>query len=227
MMTESQNFEAQAVSLSLSSETANFSHNSSFLSQQILRTDISGMPLEWVTYREAARLHHLDLIAYTMGSVLFELRGGFNALSGAQSILAVHSIIATQGNTHILNKVREKYSPPLNNRTLFKRDAYLCMYCGKKFLANKLSRDHVKPVSQGGLDIWTNVVTACRRCNNHKAGNTPEQANMQLLAIPFAPNHAEYIYLKGRRILADQMDFLQQHFPRKSPLRARKAFVLN
>ena len=27
------------------------------LSQQILRTDISGMPLEWVDYREAARLY--------------------------------------------------------------------------------------------------------------------------------------------------------------------------
>jgi len=205
----------------------NLSNRSNFLSLQILRTDISGMPLEWVTYREAARLHHLDLIAYTMGSILYELRGGVNALSGQQSRLAVHSIIATQGNTHILNKVRDKYVPPLNNRTLFKRDAHMCLYCGKQFMVSKLSRDHVIPVSQGGLDVWTNVVTACRRCNNHKAGNTPQQANMQLLAIPFAPNHAEYIYLKGRRILADQMEFLQQHFPRRSPLRERKPFIFN
>ncbi len=28
------------------------------LSQQILRTDVSGMPLEWIDYREAARLYH-------------------------------------------------------------------------------------------------------------------------------------------------------------------------
>ena len=226
-MTENKKFAIENEVNLKSAQLLSASNDHNYLSLQILRTDISGMPLEWVTYREAARLHHLNLIAYTMGSVLFELHGGINALSGMQSTLAVHSIIATQGNTHILNKVRDKYVPPLNNRTLFKRDANMCLYCGKQFLTNKLSRDHVQPVSQGGLDAWSNVVTACRRCNNYKAGNTPEQANMQLLAIPFAPNHAEYIYLKGRRILADQMQFLQQHFPRRSPLRERKPFEIN
>jgi len=84
-----------------------------------------------------------------------------------------------------------------------------------------LSRDHVTPVIQGGQDIWNNVVTACRRCNNHKAGRTPEQAAMELLAVPFIPTHAEYIYLQGRRVLADQMEFLRAHFPRSSPLHER------
>ena len=50
---------------------------------------------------------------------------------------------------------------------------------------------------------------------------TPEQAAMQLLAVPFTPTHAEYIYLQGRRVLADQMEFLRAHFPRTSPLHAR------
>ena len=84
-----------------------------------------------------------------------------------------------------------------------------------------LSRDHVTPISQKGVDGWTNVVTACKRCNNFKAGRTPEQANMQLLAVPFKPTHAEYIFLRGRRVLADQMEFLKAHFPRSSPLRDR------
>jgi len=44
---------------------------------------------------------------------------------------------------------------------------------------------------------------------------------MQLLAVPFLPTHAEYIYLQGRRVLADQMEFLRAHFPRSSPLRER------
>ena len=44
---------------------------------------------------------------------------------------------------------------------------------------------------------------------------------MQLIAIPFTPSYAEYIYLKGRRILADQMEFLRAHFSRRSPLRER------
>ena len=50
---------------------------------------------------------------------------------------------------------------------------------------------------------------------------TPEQAGLQLLAIPFKPTHAEYVYLQGRKILADQMEFLLAHFPRNSQLRQR------
>jgi hypothetical protein len=50
---------------------------------------------------------------------------------------------------------------------------------------------------------------------------------MELLAIPFTPTHAEYIYLQGRRVLADQMEFLRAHFPRTSPLHQRlKAHTL-
>ncbi|MDH3871727.1 MAG: HNH endonuclease, partial [Gammaproteobacteria bacterium] len=113
------------------------------------------------------------------------------------------------------------YAPPLNNPALFKRDSQLCLYCGEPFRPCDLSRDHVTPIIQGGMDVWSNVVTACRRCNNHKAGRTPEQAGMELLAVPFVPTHAEYIYLQGRRVLADQMEFLRAHFPRSSPLHER------
>jgi hypothetical protein len=84
-----------------------------------------------------------------------------------------------------------------------------------------LSRDHVTPFSRGGKDTWRNVVSACRRCNNAKASRTPEQAGMQLLAVPFTPTYAEYIFLKGRRVLADQMEYLVAHFPRSSPLHER------
>ena len=95
------------------------------------------------------------------------------------------------------------------------------MYCGGVFMNRDLSRDHVTPLCMNGSDVWNNVVTACKRCNNHKAGRTPEQSGMQLLAIPFTPTHAEYVYLQGKRILADQMDFLLAHFPRNSRLLER------
>ena len=187
------------------------------LSQQILRTDASGMPLEWIDFRQAARLHFLGLIAYVCGEPLFTLHGGINAISRKQSKIEINSIIATFGN----HQMRESYTPPLSNRTLFQRDDHICLYCGERFGHRMLSRDHVTPISQGGLNQWTNVVSACVRCNNHKAGRTPEQAGMELLAIPFAPTHAEYIYLQGRNVLADQMAFLRAHFPRTSPLRER------
>lgn len=187
------------------------------LSQQILRTDASGMPLEWIDFRQAARLHFLDMIAYVCGEPLFTLHGGTNAISHRRSTIEINSIIATYGN----HQLRDSYTPPLSNRTLFQRDDHICLYCGDRFKRRALSRDHVTPISQGGLNQWTNVVTACTRCNNHKAGRTPEQAGMELLAIPFTPTHAEYIYLQGRSVMADQMAFLRAHFPRTSPLRLR------
>jgi hypothetical protein len=109
---------------------------------------------------------------------------------------------------------------------LFKRDANLCLYCAMRFPTRELTRDHVTPLSKGGGDTWNNVATACRRCNNHKGGRTPEQSGMQLVAVPFTPTYAEYIYLKGRRVLADQMKYLLAHIPRSSPLHARLCDVL-
>ena len=189
--------------------------------QPILRTDASGMPLEWVDFKRAVTLQCLGQVAYACGSNSMRVRGGFNRVSGRRSRMDINSIIATHGNNHAVMKMRDTYIPPLHNLPLFQRDACVCLYCGGKFPHRRLSRDHVTPFSQGGADNWNNVVTACVRCNNHKAGRTPQQAGMELLAVPFTPTHAEYIYLQGRRILADQMEFLRAHFPRSSPLHQR------
>jgi hypothetical protein len=191
------------------------------LSQQVLRTDVSGMPLEWIDFKEAVRVYYLDQVTYAYGVPLYRIRGGYNAITGKRSVIEVNSIIATYGDTHAILKARAQYVPPLNNQTLFARDAFLCLYCGGQFPARGLSRDHIVPLSIGGTDSWTNVVSACKRCNNRKAGRLPERANMQLLAIPFTPTHAEYIYLQGKRVLADQMEFLLAHFPHASPLHRR------
>jgi 5-methylcytosine-specific restriction endonuclease McrA len=188
------------------------------LNQQVLRTDPAGVPLEWIGYQEAVKLHCLSEVCATFGRMLYHIHGGINAVTGRRSRLTIHAILATRADGALYDRVFRDYVPPLSNRALFRRDAQLCLYCGGSFPANHLSRDHVTPLSRGGRDEWTNSVTACKRCNNRKAGRTPEEAGLSLLAIPFAPNHAEYIYLKGRRILADQMEFLKAHFPRTSPL---------
>ena len=191
------------------------------LDQQVLHTDVTGMPLEWINYQQAVRLYYTGQVAYTCGMLLYTVYGGVNARSGQRSMISVNSIIATQGGAYAQMRARRDYVPPLSNNALFRRDCNTCLYCGETFSVRDLSRDHVKPIVQGGRDRWNNVVTACKPCNHSKGGRTPEQAGMQLLAIPFAPNHAEYVYLQGRRVLADQMDFLRAHFPRSSPLHHR------
>ena len=183
--------------------------------KQVLRADVAGMPLEWIGYQNAIRLHCLGQIAYSLGSVLYRVRGGINARTGQRSVCVVNSIIATYGRNHLLTRLKKDYVPPLNNAALFRRDLHLCMYCGERFRSASLSRDHVTPLSGGGSNHWTNVVAACKRCNNHKAGRTPEDAGMELLAIPFTPTHAEYIYLQGKQVLADQMAFLRMRLANK------------
>lgn len=191
------------------------------LSQQVLRTDASGIPLEWIDFREAVRAYYLGLVVFSQGVPLYHIHGGYNAITGRRSIVHVNSIVATQGDSHAAFKARAHYVPPLNNQALFARDAHMCMYCGSQYSSKGLSRDHIVPLSHGGSDSWKNVVTACKRCNNRKAGRTPERAGMELLAVPFVPTHAEYIYLQGKRVLADQMEFLLAHFPHSSPLHKR------
>jgi 5-methylcytosine-specific restriction endonuclease McrA len=67
------------------------------------------------------------------------------------------------------------------------RDNYTCQYCGERFSAKALTLDHVVPASQNGLKNWTNVVSACRDCNQRKANRTPTGANMPLLSEPRVP----------------------------------------
>ena len=52
-------------------------------SQSVLRADVAGMPLEWIDYKEAARLYHQGQVAYACGSPLYRLHGGTNARVGA------------------------------------------------------------------------------------------------------------------------------------------------
>lgn len=67
------------------------------------------------------------------------------------------------------------------------RDDFTCQYCGEEHAEKHLTLDHVVPASKKGQKTWTNVVTACRKCNQRKANRTPEQANMPLLTRPVVP----------------------------------------
>lgn len=67
------------------------------------------------------------------------------------------------------------------------RDKYTCQYCGERHPLKQLTLDHVVPASKQGPKSWTNVVTACRSCNQRKANRTPQGAGMPLLTTPVVP----------------------------------------
>ena len=87
----------------------------------------------------------------------------------------------------------------LSKKEVFLRDKFTCQYCGKK--VHDLTLDHVIPRRQQGAHTWENVVTACNRCNLHKAGRTPAEAKMRLGRVPRAPDPNPYLILQSRVIL--------------------------
>lgn len=56
---------------------------------------------------------------------------------------------------------------------IFERDDFRCIYCGKSSIEDQreLNVDHIYPVSLGGQDIASNLVTACHKCNMEKHDN--------------------------------------------------------
>lgn len=54
---------------------------------------------------------------------------------------------------------------------VLRRDGFICRYC--KAGDKPLTVDHVIPVSLGGSDDPTNLVAACRECNQGKASTHP------------------------------------------------------
>lgn len=48
-----------------------------------------------------------------------------------------------------------------------------CHYCGKIFLPEEITMDHIVPLSRGGKSTKGNIVPCCKECNNKKKYLTP------------------------------------------------------
>ena len=181
----------------------------------VLQLDMSGRPQAWITPREAAVLYASDNVAWTLGRACHVLRGGIQRSTGLQSRIEVHSIIAVRG---CIPSRAWRNTPALSNPKLFVRDRHICAYCGRRLPFDLLTREHIVPTSRGGRDTWMNCITACRACNGHKGNRLPDESRMSLLYLPYTPSLHEDMILRGRRILADQMEFLLASVPRSSRL---------
>lgn len=74
-----------------------------------------------------------------------------------------------------------------SRRNIYRRDHYMCQYCGMKPHIQDLSVDHVVPRSRGGRSTWTNCVLSCLRCNRRKANRTLEEAGLRLIKPAIEP----------------------------------------
>ncbi len=80
-----------------------------------------------------------------------------------------------------------------SSRSVHEREHWTCAYCGRSVSRTPAREallatvDHIQPVSRGGRSSWTNLVSACKECNNRKAARTPAEAGMPLRFAPYDP----------------------------------------
>jgi 5-methylcytosine-specific restriction endonuclease McrA len=108
----------------------------------------------------------------------------------------IPSVIRLQHMVH-----RPKTRVCLSRKEIFRRDNFLCQYCGKT--SSNLTIDHVIPKHLGGSTSWENLVTACPACNHYKGGRTIKEAKMMLVKPPLPPPQ-KAIYIFGRHIQTNQ-----------------------
>jgi 5-methylcytosine-specific restriction endonuclease McrA len=108
--------------------------------------------------------------------------------------------------------VPRRFRRQVTNTFLFARDGYRCQYCGRASYElrprESLTRDHVIPISRGGLNVWTNVVTACSPCNTRKADHLLVEIGMQLAHPPTEP-HFVHLSWAVRRLTPTQARYIK------------------
>lgn len=63
---------------------------------------------------------------------------------------------------------------PLEIFECLKLNKYSCFYCGVNLDYNTWQLDHFIPISKGGVNVFTNIVTSCAECNKMKSDLMPK-----------------------------------------------------
>jgi len=98
----------------------------------------------------------------------------------------------------------------MSRHNIFRRDGGKCQYCGT---SKDLTLDHVIPRSKGGKSTWTNLVTACKKCNSVKGDFTLEKAGMSLKKPPIKPSYLSFLKMHNGTYREEWSPYLN---PRKA-----------
>ena len=113
--------------------------------------------------------------------------------------------------------VPRRFRRQVTNTFLFARDDYRCQFCHRTQAELRqrecLTRDHLVPISRGGGNEWTNVVTACSSCNTRKGNRLPEECGMLPLHPPTEP-HFVHLAWSVRRLTAIQQKYIRVFYGR-------------
>jgi 5-methylcytosine-specific restriction endonuclease McrA len=111
--------------------------------------------------------------------------------------------------------VPRKFRRQVTNTFLFARDNYSCQFCGRRQADLKfrecLTRDHLVPLSRGGTNDWTNVLTACSTCNTRKGNFLPTEVGMHPVRTPFEP-HFVHLAWQVRKLTQIQAKYIKMFY---------------
>ena len=120
---------------------------------------LSAAPLSTLTWQESIKLVWLDRINVLEWHEDWQVHSP-NITMTVPSVMMVREYVKRRTNTSF------------NRSNVYLRDNYICQYCKQMFGHKDLTLDHVIPKSKGGKTEWSNIVSACRKCNNDKASHT-------------------------------------------------------
>ena len=131
-------------------------------------------PVKVITWKKAIILMVLEKV---------EVIEHYNDIVRSPSIaFQVPSVVKLHRFIHHV-PFRVKFS----RHNLYQRDNFTCQYCRNILPFSQLTYDHIIPRSRGGKTSWTNVVTACVRCNRRKGNKDLQQFNFKLIKEPVEP----------------------------------------
>ncbi len=166
-----------------------------------LALNASFEPLTMVPVRRALRL-----VIDGKAEIVEEEQG--EAVRSERLVLPRPAIIRLVKFVHVPRKFRRQ----VTNTFLFARDSYRCQYCHRYAAELRprecLTRDHLVPLSRGGNNDWTNVVTACSSCNTRKGNHLPEEIGMHPLIHPHEP-HFVHLAWAVRRLTNTQAKYIK------------------
>jgi 5-methylcytosine-specific restriction endonuclease McrA len=166
-----------------------------------LALNASFEPLTMVPVRRALRL-----VIDGKAEIVEEEQG--ESVRSERLVLPRPAIIRLVKFVHVPRKFRRQ----VTNTFLFARDHYRCQYCHRYGVELRprecLTRDHLVPLSRGGNNDWTNVVTACSACNTRKGNHLPEEIGMHPLLPPHEP-HFVHLAWAVRRLTSTQAKYIK------------------
>jgi len=146
----------------------------------VLKLDSSFKPIEIISWEEAFLLTWLNKA--------YAVEYSDKWVHSARKAFQIPSVIV------LFRYIEEKFfTLPCTRKNIMIRDENRCQYCDGAFRDADLTIDHVIPRSKGGKTVWTNVVIACKPCNQQKSDQLLSQTPFTLPTSPKKPSYRSII----------------------------------